>query len=380
MNDPIIQTQSVFEEKHSGTLLFKSIFDSCQDAIDFKTPDGIIRAWNPSAETLYGYTASEIVGQNVEILQTKASFEEFKKQLAETVNGRLQNRFETERVTKDGRIITVFLTLSPVVSLNGKLLGVSAISHDITEERSQENHRKRLERDREELLSILANDVSNSLNQLDRLVEQIDIPDSKDASQVASMLTLLRRDNRRFADTLDNLVLVYSLESGKPLEYSSVDLHKLFEVSKLEQQCLESASRSFNINLSDGLVVEGDLSLIRHLVLNLSTWACKQARSDTDINVSSTVSSNSIKVFIEFSGKPYGESEVEQLFSSSWRKSDGTETGSLSGLGLFLSKQIAQAHGGSLSMKVDKSKHLISLELPIRKNGANGVLELIREP
>lgn len=120
------------------TALLASIVDSSDDAIMAKTPDGTITSWNRGAEHVYGYTAKEIIGQPVKVLIHPDRPDEMDVILQRIRNGERVEHYETTRVRKDGKTISVSLTVSPILDQAGTLVGVSSIARDITERKRVE--------------------------------------------------------------------------------------------------------------------------------------------------------------------------------------------------------------------------------------------------
>lgn len=108
--------------------LIAAIFNGADEAIVSKDFEGIITAWNPAATRLYGWRREEAVGQNVRIVVPPHKLEEEDK-IMENVEQGIATKIETERLCKDGRIIDVKLTVSPVVASNGKIVGASSVAH-----------------------------------------------------------------------------------------------------------------------------------------------------------------------------------------------------------------------------------------------------------
>ena len=117
----------------ASTTLLASIVSSSDDAIDSKTLDGVITSWNPAAEQIYGYTAEEILGKNIAVLSHPDRPEEMAEILEKIRNGERVEHYETVRIRKDGRTISISLTVSPILDETGKVVGVSSIARDITE-------------------------------------------------------------------------------------------------------------------------------------------------------------------------------------------------------------------------------------------------------
>ena len=109
-----------------------AIVDSSDDAILSITLEGVILSWNAAAERLFGYTASEAIGQHISILIPKERWGEEKGILAQLRSGQLVQHFETLRCHKDGSPLDVSLTLSPVRDDSGAIMGASKIARDIS--------------------------------------------------------------------------------------------------------------------------------------------------------------------------------------------------------------------------------------------------------
>jgi PAS domain S-box-containing protein len=118
--------------------LFSAAVQSSNDAIATESLDGIITAWNAAAERLYGYSAAEAVGMPVRHLVPDDCLEDFESIMDRLHAGRATNAMETYRLTKGGRRVHVSLSVSPVRSLDGKIVGASKISRDITEQKRAE--------------------------------------------------------------------------------------------------------------------------------------------------------------------------------------------------------------------------------------------------
>jgi len=113
--------------------LLASIVDSSYDAIIGKTLDGVITTWNSSAERIYGYRAEEIIGHSVSLLIPSGLPDEMEEILNRIRIGERVDHYETRRRRKDGAIIAVSLTVSPIHDASGKVVGASAIARDITD-------------------------------------------------------------------------------------------------------------------------------------------------------------------------------------------------------------------------------------------------------
>ncbi|MHC1755145.1 MAG: PAS domain S-box protein [Methanosarcina sp.] len=112
--------------------------ESSDDAIITMSLDGVIISWNNGAEQVYGYSVEEIVGRNISVLELDNRKGEIKQLIERIEQGEGIRHYETLRLKKDSTIINVSITLSPVIDSSGKLVALSAIARDITENRKSE--------------------------------------------------------------------------------------------------------------------------------------------------------------------------------------------------------------------------------------------------
>jgi diguanylate cyclase (GGDEF)-like protein/PAS domain S-box-containing protein len=123
---------------------FEAIVQSSEDAIIGKSLDGIVTSWNHGAETIFGYTAEEMIGQPMLKLFPADRQDEEEVLLERIRRGDVVAHFETTRVRKDGAMIEVSTTLSPIVDSFGVVIGASKIARDITAHKQAEKELERL--------------------------------------------------------------------------------------------------------------------------------------------------------------------------------------------------------------------------------------------
>ncbi len=111
---------------------FEAILDATEDAIYTKTLDGYITSWNRAAEKFYGYSKQEIIGQHVFILVPQEHREQLKELIYEVSQGRRIEKFETFRFSKDGRLLNVSVTISPIRDESEIIIGASVLVRDLT--------------------------------------------------------------------------------------------------------------------------------------------------------------------------------------------------------------------------------------------------------
>ncbi len=115
-----------------------AIVNSSDDAIISTTLDGVITSWNQGAEKLFGYVPATAIGQNIFQFIPEDRHEEERMVFAKVRRGEKVKHFDTERITKDGRHIKISMTVSPMRNAKEQIIGVSKISHDISERRESQ--------------------------------------------------------------------------------------------------------------------------------------------------------------------------------------------------------------------------------------------------
>ena len=123
---------SVHALTNTSQTLLAAIVNSSGDAIMAKSLEGTILSWNPAAEKVYGYAAEEVVGKSVSMLSPAGTDDEMVGILGRIKAGERIEHYETSRRAKDGSIVRVSLTVSPVHDDAGHVVAASSIARDVT--------------------------------------------------------------------------------------------------------------------------------------------------------------------------------------------------------------------------------------------------------
>lgn len=254
--------------------LLAAIVESSNDAIIGKTPEGIIVSWNKSAEVIYGYSADEIIGKPITALAPPVRHAEIRELLEKVRKGGTVVNHESERIRKDGAVIQVALTLSPMRDASGNVSGISTIARDITGRKQAEEQLRRSEHGLTEAQRIahLGNWeldlVSNVLTWSEEIYHIFEIDPEKFGASYEAFLNGIHPDDRElvdkaYADSLSNKMpydIVHRLlmkdgrvkyvnekcethygEDGKPLR-SVGTVHDITE-RKLDEEALQRLNR-----------------------------------------------------------------------------------------------------------------------------------------
>lgn len=148
----VLQHEDITHRMDSEEQIYRlaAIVESSDDAIISKTLQGIITSWNHAATTLFGYEPEEAIGKHITLLIPKELHSEEDVIMSKLRKGERIHHFETTRVTKFGKLITVSLTISPVKTADGRIIGASKIARDISAQKQAAQNLK----DNEERLRI----------------------------------------------------------------------------------------------------------------------------------------------------------------------------------------------------------------------------------
>lgn len=253
-----------------------AIVESSEDAIISKDLNGMVETWNAAAEQIYGYSAAEMRGRSMTLLLPEDRSEEERDILARIRMGERVQHFETQRVRKDGLIIDVSLTISPVRDESGEIIGASHIARDITERKKFEANFHQSQR--LESLGVLAGGIAHDFNNLlTGVVANASLLDEMlpETSPVRPLVSELSATGQRLSD-LTRQLLNYAGKSSfarKPFNLSAM----VGEITGLIRAAIPRGVE-VRLELADSLPdTQGDSTQIQQVVMNLIMNAAEAA-------------------------------------------------------------------------------------------------------
>ncbi|MCI4590798.1 PAS domain S-box protein [Sphingobium sp. BYY-5] len=132
---------------HDAAEHLAAIVESSDDAILTKDLNGIVTSWNNGAEQLFGYSAADIIGKSITLLLPDDRQDEEAPILARLRRGERVRHYETVRRRKDGGLVDISLSVSPLRDATGTIIGASSIARDITERKRAEEQQQLLLRE-----------------------------------------------------------------------------------------------------------------------------------------------------------------------------------------------------------------------------------------
>ena len=393
-----------------------AIVESSDDAIIGKTLDSIIRSWNRAAARIFGFTAKEAIGQSIRILIPPDRQEEEDMILERLRRGERVDHFETVRRTKDGRLIDVSITISPILDHRGEIVGASKIARDI----SQTQRLLAAERELSGQLQDQAVELEAQAIELEQQIEesqrlQVEVAQANSAlskkaqeaeiakksaeeankaksSFLATMSHELRTPLNAIAGYVDLLETEVSGPVGetqrlylKRIEASAQMLRRLVE-EILSFAKLESGRLDFNITtvpLGDILtrlrgfielqsskagieyrmqgcppnaIVHGDADKIEQILLNLLSNATKFTEQGS-IEVRCDVGPREVHIDVIDTGRGIPQELHEKIFEPFVQgERELTRTVPGTGLGLAISRDLARRMNGDVTVKSAEGK------------------------
>jgi len=355
---------------------FRALVSSVKDyAIFMLDPSGKIETWNAGAERTKGYLAEEIIGQHMSRFYTPEDLARGlpAKLLAQAIrDGRVES--EGWRVRKDGTRFWADVVITALVDDAGRLIGFAKVTRDLTERlRAQEEqlrlaHAEEAVRLRDEFLSIAAHELRTPLSavqlQLQALLER---PDGMEP-RVRAKIERACRSGERLVALVDALMDVSRISSGSfTLNPTQFDL--TLAVKEVVERLREHALRAGSVvTVRSQGVLEGcwDRLRIEQVVTNLLGNALKYA-AGTPVDIAVSGNEQEVTLTVSDQGPGIPESEWDRIFLRFERAASMRNFGGL-GLGLYVARQIIDAHGGDIRLARPSPK------------GAHFVIRLPRSP
>jgi PAS domain S-box-containing protein len=142
--EQFVKDSGKMEDKGYLDRFMLSLVNSSEDAIIGESLQGIIVSWNPAAEKIFGYSAEEAIGKPMKMIGPTNKSKEFDDLLDKVKKGENIQRYETVRKKKDGTLINVSVTISPIKDDKGKVIGLSAIDRDISSQKQSAGYARSL--------------------------------------------------------------------------------------------------------------------------------------------------------------------------------------------------------------------------------------------
>jgi PAS domain S-box-containing protein len=363
---------------------FAAIVASSDDAIVAKDLDSIVTSWNAAAERMFGYAAAEIIGRSVRLIIPGDRQYEEDDVLKRIRAGRPIEHFETVRRRKDGTLVPVSLTISPIRSERGVVIGASKIARDITARIRADEERLRLldsarsaNRLKDEFLATLSHELRTPLNAIVGYSRMLQGGMLTGGDKQAAALDTLVRNAASLTQIVEDVLDVSRIVSGKlRMNVQPVELSRIVrEAAETSQAAADAKGIRLDV-IADpqGTQVTGDPDRLRQVLWNLCSNAVKFSERGARVEVRLERVNSQVEVTVADTGIGIPPEFLPHLFERFSQADAGASRlqGGL-GLGLAISRHLVELHGGRISAHSEGPGRgsTFRIELPVRGVGVH---------
>jgi PAS domain S-box-containing protein len=341
-----------------------AIIQSSDDAIISKTFDSMITSWNTAAERIFGYTAAEMIGKSIYKLIPEELHHEEPQIIARLTSGERIQHYETKRKTKDGRLIDVSLTISPIRDRQGNIIGLSKIARDITEKKLDETRKS-------DFIGMVSHELKTPLTSLSALLQVANAKlKASDDSFLVNALEKAGQQVKRMTAMINGFLNISRLESGK------IHIDKQpFDIETLIADIINETSLTVTRNLirfepCSPTIINADRDKIGSVISNLLSNAVKYSPRSTPVEIACTTKDTQVIVSVKDQGMGIKAEDLPKIFDRYYRVESGhTQHISGFGIGLYLSSEIVQRHTGKIwAESVPGTGSTFYFSLPLETN------------
>ncbi len=326
------------------------VVESSDDAIVSKDLNSIITSWNPAAERIFGYTAAEAVGRSIRMIIPPDLQGEEDVVMAKIRAGEKVDHYETVRLRKDGGLLSVSLTVSPIYDDHGHVIGASKIARDVTEHVRLMAQAREGNRMKDEFLAVLSHELRTPLNAILGYVRLLR-GGMLQGEQVERALETVERNSRWLTQIVEDVLDVSRIVSGKiRLDVQTVHLQSVIDNAVATVQLAADAKHVRLQMLIDPRIgpVAGDPDRLQQVVWNLLSNAIKFTNKGGRVQVRLERVNSHIELIVSDTGVGIAEEFLPHVFER-FRQADSGLTRKTGGLGLGLSivRHLVELHGGT---------------------------------
>lgn len=343
-----------------------AIVQSSNDAIVGFMHDGKIRTWNSAAEKIFGWNTDDVRGKSVAMIVPKEKRDEFAELLSKVNAGETIQNFETVRLRKDGALVPVSVTLSPIRDEAGSVVAVSSIDRDVTE-------RKRIEQMKDDFISFVSHQLKAPITAIRWTLESLVDGDYGDVPEAMKKpLEEIRGVNVQNFQLVNDILNASRIDRGviavetKPFPLKDVVTRSLRDYSV----AIEKAGLSLTVvDSAEPLVVMTDLEKAAESVTNSLSNAIKHTKAG-GITVKIYRDGTFGCIDVSDTGEGMPKETIDKLFTRTGILGTNTVAEKSAGLGLYIAKHFMEIQGGEIRVTSVVGKGTtFTYRLPLAKVG-----------
>lgn len=358
-------TDQIEAEKQRAML--SAIVSYSDDAIISKDLSSIVTSWNGAAERLFGYTAEEMIGESIVKLIPADRQEEEPEIIARIKSGHRVDHFETKRINKYGKLIDVSLTISPVMDLSGRIIGISKIARDITDKKQEEQRKN-------DFIAIVSHELKTPLTSM-RSYVQLALAKAVDRSDpfTKNVLTRAETQTRKMTGLIQDFLNLSRLEEGKmELHVSDFSLTTLMD-EVISDTLVLSNTHEIKYEACEEVTLSADREKIGQVLANLVGNAIKYSPEGSLVTMRCMLTDGDVEFSVTDQGQGIAKADQPRLFERFYRVENGRQ-GHVSGfgIGLYLVAEILKLHGGEIKVHSDLGAgSTFTFVLPVKALGTD---------
>jgi two-component system sensor histidine kinase VicK len=338
-----------------------AIVASSEDPIISKDLTGRILSWNAAAERLFGYRAEEVVGRSIELLMPPDRAEDYRGVIERIARGERVEHYETLRRRKDGTIVEVSLTVSPVRDETGRIVAASKIARDLTAWREMERERQRT---RELLMGTLGHDLRNPLNTITASLFFLRRHAPDEVQHIVDRMTSsTERMTRMIGQLLD--FTRARLGGGIPLEKTTGDLGAI--CNEIVEEFGVQYPNRVRLSAEGAFPGDWDADRLAQVFSNLIVNAIDYGSPDEPVEITMSRANGSARVAVRNRGEGIAEAERMSLFEPFRRGLEMKRGARGLGLGLYITREIVRSHGGAIDVETPPGEVVFTVTLPLQE-------------
>lgn len=390
------RTKEELEEKENRNLA--CIVESSDDAILAKDINGIIYSWNDGAEKIYGYKREEVLGKHISIVIPEESNDSIDIILNKIKNGEKIDHYETIRKRKDGTIINVSVTISPVYDEDGNIFGASTIARDITgeklknrelaskyeelsavyeeltatEEELRSNYREleiakeeadKANKAKSQFLANMSHEIRTPMNGILGVTQLLEFTQLN--KQQIEYLEILKMSSHHLLDIINNILDISKIEAGKfQLNFTVFNIRDVVDMITKEISAAASKKGIEIMYYLDPFINQelfGDVLRLNQILINLMNNAIKFTEHGHVYLKVKKIDEYIDKVKLEFSVEDTGigiEDDFKDKIFKIFTQAETTYTKNYggTGLGLAISKELISMMKGDIWFESEAGK------------------------
>jgi PAS domain S-box-containing protein len=369
-----LENAQLYDEVNKGKRYIENLLENAGDAIVSTDLEDRILTWNRGAEIIMGYSKAEVIGQHLSILVPPDRFHELEEMRAKVeISGALRG-IEVRSKKKNGGIIYLSLSISPIREVGGKIVGFLRVAKDVTEKRRYERRLKELDKMKSDFVSNVSHELRTPLTSIKGSVDNMldGLTGSLNEKQVR-YLARIKSNSDRLSRLINDLLDLSRIESGRvEVRSTTLSLTALAEEVAEHLRSL-AAEKLITIEVpstNPQVTAWADRDKVTQILINLIGNAVKFTPQNGKVTVALEKNGDDyVQISVDDTGPGILPEEKNKIFSKFYQLADvDKQKPKGSGLGLAISKALVEMHGGRIWVESEVGKgSTFSFTLPARQ-------------